>query len=91
MRRTRVYLDDQLWETLRVRASIEGTTVSTLASRAMREWHEQALARRMAAMEAVVGCRRDAPEVESVEDEVRRLRSGRVGGGEWYAREDSNL
>lgn len=76
MRRTQLYLDDQLWGALHARARREKTTVSELVRQAVRERYLGDHEQRRAAMQHFVGIRKSRAErVDSI-DEVRALRSG---------------
>ncbi len=55
MRRTQLYLDDDLWNALRTRARKEGSTVSDLVRQAARERYRQL--RSAEAMQALVRMR----------------------------------
>lgn len=55
MRRTQLYLDDDLWTVLRLQARIEKTTISDLVRRAVRERYSVDREKRKSAMEAVIG------------------------------------
>lgn len=74
MHRTQLYLDDNLWTTLKARAQRDGTTISELVRVAARERYMDHLERRRAAMEAFVGIRSDRPEFEDVDGYIRNLR-----------------
>ena len=75
MRRTQLYLDDQLWGALHARARGEKTTISELVRQAVRERYFGNREQRMAAMQHFVGSRNSSAVVDSVE-EVRSLRRG---------------
>jgi hypothetical protein len=76
MRRTQLYLDDQLWDVLHTRASKEKTTVSELVRQAVRGCYLGNLEQRRIAMQSFVGTRTlSSMAVDSVE-EVRSLRRG---------------
>ncbi len=77
MKRTQLYLDDDLWNALHVRAHAENTTVSDLVRQAARERYLGNLDERRKAMQAVVGIRRDRSEFSDPEKYIRRLRRGR--------------
>jgi len=77
MRRTQLYLDDDLWNALRTRARKEGTTVSDLVRQAARERYLGKLEERREAMQALVGIRKDRPEFSDPVQYIRRLRRGR--------------
>jgi metal-responsive CopG/Arc/MetJ family transcriptional regulator len=75
MRRTQLYLDDQLWNTLHARARTRKTTVSELVREAVRDYlgiDED----RTEAMLQFVGSRKVKPGHASAVEEVRRLRGG---------------
>ena len=74
MKRTQLYLDDDLWDALHVRARNEGTTISDLVRQAARERYLGNLDERRKAMEAVVGIWKDRPEFSDPEKYIRRLR-----------------
>ena len=75
MRRTQLYLDDDLWNALHARARKEGTTISDLVRQAARERYLGSLDQRREAMLAFVGIRKDRKDLpESTEDYVRSLR-----------------
>ncbi len=76
MRRTQLYLDDQLWGALHARAQSEKTTVSELVREAVRERYIGNLDRRRAAMESFVGTRKAHGKGRDACMEVRRLRRG---------------
>jgi hypothetical protein len=75
MRRTQLYLDDDLWKTLHTRARSEGTTISALVRQAARERYLGNLDERREAMEAIVGIWKDRTDLpDSTEEYVRSLR-----------------
>ena len=75
MRRTQLYLDDDLWNTLHTRARREGTTISALVRQAARERYLGNLDERREAMEAIVGIWKDRTDLpDSTEEYVRSLR-----------------
>jgi hypothetical protein len=75
VRRTQLYLDDQLWVALHARARSEKTTISDLVRRAVRERYLGNEEQRRAAMQRLVGIRKSAPAGD-VDEEVRALRGG---------------
>ena len=77
MKRTQLYLDDDLWNALHVRARSQGTTVSDLVRQAARERYLGNLDERKRAMQAVVGIWKDRSEFSDPEKYIRRLRRGR--------------
>lgn len=76
MRRTQLYLDDDLWNALRAQARSSGTTISELARRAIRERYLGDRDKRKAAMTAIIGIRGDRKDMDNPEDYVRELRRG---------------
>jgi hypothetical protein len=76
MRRTQLFLDDQLWGALHARARSEKTTISELVRRAARERYLGSQDARMAAMQGVVGIRKSRARTADSAEEVRGLRRG---------------
>ena len=76
MKRTQLYLDDDLWEALPARARTQQTTVSDLVRQAARERYLGKLDGRREAMQAFVGIRKDRVEVSNSAEHVRSLRRG---------------
>lgn len=76
MRRTQLYLDDQLWGALHARAKSERTTISELVRQAVRDRYFGNNEQRRVAMEGLIGIRKSRRhDVDSV-TEVRNLRRG---------------
>ena len=75
MKRTQLYLDDDLWKTLHIRAGQCGQSVSELVRRALREKNLGAGNRRDA-MQAFVGIRKGRRDLPDTETYVRELRKG---------------
>ena len=76
MRRTQLYLDEQLWNALHSRALTEKTTVSELVRQAVRERYLGNQAERAKAMQAFVGVRKDQTEAVDAVEYVQSLRRG---------------
>jgi hypothetical protein len=76
MRRTQLYLDDDLWAALHSKALLEGSTVSELVRTAVRDRYLGSHEERRAAMLGIVGLWKDRDDLEDTETMVRRLRSG---------------
>ena len=76
MRRTQLYLDDDLWNVLRTRARKQGTTISELVRQAARERYLGKLEQRREAMQALVGIGKDRSELSDSVAYVRHLRRG---------------
>jgi hypothetical protein len=76
MKRTQLYLDEDLWDTLHERARSQRTTVSELVRQAVRERYFVNHGLRMKAMQAFVGIRKQAPPTPDAAELVRSLRRG---------------
>lgn len=77
MRRTQLYLDEELWKALHARARREKTTISDLVRRAARERYVRARyskAQKYADMMSVVGLWKDRTDLPETEDYIRTLR-----------------
>ena len=74
MRRAQLYLDDELWGTLRIRSKQAGTFVSHLVRQAVREKYSAGLAGRQQAMRASAGIWKDRADLADSEAYVRALR-----------------
>jgi hypothetical protein len=76
MKRTQLYIEDDLWETLRVRSHQSGTSISDLVRQALREKYAGDLPYRQQAMRAIAGIWKDRADIRDPEAYVRRLRKG---------------
>jgi len=76
MRRTQLYLDDELWGTLRIRSQQAGTSISELVRQAVREKYLSGLASRQQAMRAFPGIWKDRADLSDPEVYLRGLRKG---------------
>jgi Ribbon-helix-helix protein, copG family len=76
MKRTQLYIDDDLWESLRLHSEQARTSISDLVRQAVREKYASGISYRQQAMRAVVGIWKDRAEVGDPEAYVRRLRKG---------------
>ena len=74
MRRTQLYLEDDLWKTLHILARQSRSTVSELARKAIREKYLGDAARRKEALLSAVGLWKNRTELPSTERYVRGLR-----------------
>ena len=63
MRRTQLYLDDDLWNALHAIAESSGTSISELVRQAVRERYVGKLEERRKAMQAFVGIRQDRSQL----------------------------
>jgi hypothetical protein len=76
MRRTQLYLDEDLWNVLHFQARKNGQTVSELVRKAARDKYMGNPDERRAAMEAIVGLWHDRKDIENAEVYIRKMRSG---------------
>jgi len=76
VKRTRLYLDEDLWNALHARSHTQKTTVSELVRKAVRERYLGKQDERMKAMQAFVGIRRGRSEPADSVEYVRKLRRG---------------
>ena len=74
MKRTQLYLDDDLWAALHAKALLEGSTISQLVRVAVRERYMRNQQERRAAMLGIVGLWKDRTDLEDTEIMIRRLR-----------------
>jgi hypothetical protein len=77
VKRTQLYLEDDVWTALHVRSRQSGLSISELVRQAVRGRYMNPGARRQEAMRALVGLWKDRPDVGDAEAYVRRLRQGR--------------
>ena len=76
MRRTQLYMDEELWGTLRIRSQQAGTTISELVRQAVREKYSSGLAGRQQAMRAFAGIWKGRTDLADPEAYLRALRKG---------------
>ncbi|MGH9445933.1 MAG: CopG family transcriptional regulator [Terriglobia bacterium] len=76
MKRTQLYIDNDVWEALRLRSQQAGTSISDLVRQAVREKYASGLAYRRQAMRALAGIWKGRADVRDPEAYVRRLRKG---------------
>ena len=76
MRRTQLYLEDDLWSALHAKALLDGVTISELVRVAARERYMGNLEARKAAMLGIIGLWKDRDDLEDTETMIRRLRGG---------------
>jgi hypothetical protein len=76
MRRTQLYLDDDLWNALHARARSRKTTISDLVREAVRGQYLGKRDERAKAMQEFVGIRRDRSDAKDSSKYVRDLRRG---------------
>jgi hypothetical protein len=71
-----IYLDDELWGTLRIRSQQAGTSISELVRQAVREKYLSGLAGRQQSMQAFAGIWKDRADLSDPEAYLRGLRKG---------------
>ena len=77
MKRTQLYLNEDIWKLLHVKSRQQGTTVSELVRRAVRDKYGNSSTGRRQAMQALVGMWSKRTDLPDSEKYVRRLRKGR--------------
>ncbi len=76
MKRTQLYLEDDLWKTLHILARQSGSTVSELARTALREKYLGDAAKRKEALLSAIGLWGDRDDLPDTENYIRSLRKG---------------
>ena len=76
MRRTQLYLDENLWTALHARAQSRKTTVSELVREAVRERYFGKQDEQRKAMQEFVGIHKEGPGAPDAVEYVRSLRQG---------------
>jgi hypothetical protein len=74
VKRTQLYLEDDLWQVLKVRARQSGSTMSELARKALRDAYIGTAINRQAAMTGIVGLWRGRDDIGDPQEYVRKLR-----------------
>jgi hypothetical protein len=77
MKRTQLYLNEDIWKLLHIRARQRKTSISELVRQAVREKYGRSAADRREAMEALVGIWKNREDLPDSEQYVRRLRKGK--------------
>jgi hypothetical protein len=77
MRRTQLYLNEDIWKALHIRARQRKTSISELVRQAVREKYGRSAADRREAMQALVGIWKNREDLPDSEQYVRRLRKGK--------------
>jgi hypothetical protein len=77
MKRTQLYLHEDVWKALHIRSRQQRTTISELVRPAVREKYGSSPASRRQAMQAIVGLRKNRKDLRDSEAYVRRLRKGK--------------
>jgi len=76
MRRTQLYLNEDTWKALHIRARQQRTSISELVRQAVRDQYGRSSASRRQAMRELVGMWKDRRDVRNSSAYVRRLRKG---------------
>ena len=76
MKRTQLYLDDDIWNALHIQARQAGTSVSELVRQAVRDRYGNSHENRRQAMKDWVGNWQGRKDIPDSETYVRRLRKG---------------
>jgi hypothetical protein len=77
MKRTQLYLHEDIWKVLHIRSRQQRTSISELVRQAVREKYGSSPVGRREAMQALVGLRKDRKDLPDATAYVRRLRKGR--------------
>ena len=76
MKRTQLYLDENVWKALQIQARQTRTSISELVRQAVRDKYGISPAKRREAMQAWVGIWKDRKDLPGTEAYVRQLRKG---------------
>jgi hypothetical protein len=77
MRRTQLYLQENIWKTLHLRSRQQGTSISELVRQAVREKYGNSPVSRKEAMQALVRLRKHRRDLPATETYIRKLRKGK--------------
>jgi len=77
VRRTQLYLDNDIWKALHVRSRQQRTSISELVRQAVRDRYGSSPANRRQAMAALVGTWKDRDDLPNATAYIRRLRKGK--------------
>ncbi len=77
VRRTQLYLEDDVWQTLRLLAKTQSTTISDLVRQAVRDRYLGNKEKRRKAMMAFLGSRKHRTDMGDTEKYIRNLRRDR--------------
>jgi len=76
MKRTQLYLDEDVWKVLQIVSRQSGSSISDLVRQAVRERYVGARTNREQVLKSVVGLWKDRRDLPDAETYVRRLRRG---------------
>ena len=74
MRRTQLYLEDDLWQALKLRARHSGATMSALVRKALRDAYIGTATDRKAALTGIIGLWKDRDDIGDPQQYIRKLR-----------------
>jgi Ribbon-helix-helix protein, copG family len=77
VKRTQLYLDEDIWKALQIDARQRRTSISDLVRQAIRDRYGSSPANRSKAMQALVGIWRDRNDLPDTGKYVRQLRKGK--------------
>ncbi len=77
MKRTQLYLHEDIWKVLHIRSRQQRTSISDLVRQAIREKYGSSPVDRRQAMQALVGMWKDRKDLQDSTAYVRRLRKGK--------------
>jgi hypothetical protein len=77
MKRTQLYLHEDIWKVLHIRSRQQRTSISDLVRQAVREKYGSSPVDRRQAMQALVGMWKDREDLTDSTAYVRRLRKGK--------------
>jgi hypothetical protein len=76
VKRTQLYIENDLWAPLRTRSRQSGVSISELVRQAIRDRYLSGATRRREAMRAVVGTWKDRSDLPDAESYARQPRKG---------------
>ena len=77
MKRTQLYLDEDIWKALHIQSRQRRTSISELVRMAVRDRYGASQTNRRQAMKAIVGMWRDREDLSDADAYVRQLRKGK--------------
>ena len=77
MKRTQLYLDEDVWKALHIHSRQHKTSISELVRQVVGEKYGRSPGDRRKAMQALVGLWKNREDLPDTEEYVRRLRKGR--------------
>ena len=77
MKRTQLYLDEDIWKVLQIHSRQRRTSISNLVRQAIRDRYGSSPANRSKAMQALVGIWRDRNDLPDTRKYLRQLRKGK--------------